>query len=236
MHEPITISLENDKTLSAIYSKPEDSEQSELKRKLVLMLHDIPGDMHAHSDLYGRIEDNLNGLGFHTLRFDFLCCGDSSGSLENFSFQQAKISLDGIKEWAEHSGYKEFVIISQGFGSMAAIMNMGKNLKCQVMLWPALNPQMLQDTLSGVEELPFIKNLHTLKFAPHFQDVTMPVLILQGSDDERYPISQLDLARKHMTARRIEITTFHDAGAGLPNENHREAMLFHISQFIEKYA
>jgi len=240
MSDPITITIDEDKTLSALHGTPKEGDTSDLDRKLILMMHDFPGHKSAHDNLYGELEDILNAKGFHTLRFDFLGCGESSGEQEIFSLRQAKISLDALKEWAAHNKYKEFTFISNGLGSIAAILNMEISVKCQVMLWPGLNPKLLGETLPKIDkslaELPFIKALPSLKLAPHFQDVTMPILILHGTEDDRYPISQLDLARKHMTSKRIEITTFHDGAHGLPALNHRKSMFYHITQFIEKYA
>ncbi len=131
---------------------------------------------------------------------------------------------------------------------------MGLGVVCQVMLWPALNLPYLAKSYFQSETidesakkdgfvlldhnrigLDFIKELQTIALGNYMRDVSMPVLILQGSDDDIFPMQQLDIARKYMSSKRIEITTFHDGGHGLPAENHRKMMFYHIQQFLQKY-
>lgn len=58
---------------------------------------------------------------------------------------------------------------------------------------------------------------------------------MHGAQDKVSPIEQLDMFRACAGHRRVEITSFQDGTHGLPQENHRKSMFFHIRQFIEKY-
>ncbi|NCT41267.1 MAG: alpha/beta hydrolase [Alphaproteobacteria bacterium] len=255
MSDPITIALDDDKIISAFHGQPREDAVLKRKQTLVLMMHGFPGDKSSHNNIYGELEFILNHKGFHTLRFDFYGCGKSSGSEEDFSLNRARVTLDIVKEWAESSGYKRLIFISEGLGCAVALMNMEINLACQVMLWPALDAQHVAKTLFGADNisleakqngyvslgdhkagLGFISELSKTNLKPLFQDTTMPVLIMHGVDDNLYPVEQLDLARQYMTSKRIEIMTFQDGAHGLPALNHRKSMFFHITQFIEKYA
>jgi len=255
MSEPISISFKDGAELSAILSKPKEGGLIDLERKLIIMVHGFPGHKSTQNNLYGDLEFILNDKGFHTLRFDFFGCGQSSGEEHEFTLKSARESLSAVKEWATNNAYQEFIFISEGMGTICALLEMELNLTCQIMLWPALDPPALAKTLYGSDNipkealedgripvgdykigLPFVKELVQTNLRGAFQNVTMPVLILHGSSDELHPIGQLDLARKYMTSKRIEITTFHDGLHGLPSPNHRKSMAFHITQFLEKFA
>ena len=157
--------------------------------------------------------------------------------------------------WAQNNGYEEFVCISEGLGTIIGLLNLPLRVKCQVMLWPGLNPNALATKLfngDNIEDewrkigytihhdhrigVQFIDELREANIAPSFRDLNMPLLVLHGASDERYPISDLNHIRKRASSKRIEITTFHDAGCGLPQPEHRESMFFHIGQFLEKFA
>ncbi len=255
MSNAITIAINKQDTLAAIHKKPEEQSLANFNRKLILLIHGFPGHKSGHSDLYADLEYILTDRGFHTLRFDFLGCGKSSGHQKDFTLRKAKESLDAVKRWAIEKGYKELIFISEGLGSTIAMLNMEFNLKCQVMLWPGLDPQFLAKNLFHADKIPeqsfesgydvqdynyisidFIKELSKMNLKPFFRDIVMPVLILHGSEDARYPIEQLNIARREMASKRIEIMTFHEGRHGLPELRHRKAMFSQISEFLEKFA
>ncbi|MFK7840457.1 MAG: alpha/beta fold hydrolase [Bdellovibrionales bacterium] len=255
MSESIIITLDGNKHIAALYGQPFQATSNERRTKLVIMAHGFPGDHNAHDNLYGDLESLLNDAGFHTLRFDFFGCGQSSGTSKDFSLQTVKASFDVLKEWAEHNGYKEFVFVSDGLGSVFSILNTDDRLNCQIMLWPGFDPQYLAKSLFQKDapsqkslergyicdgkyniSLSFIDSLSKLKIVPYLKHQTMPVLIMHGAQDDLFPIKHLDIAKRNMSSKRIEITSFHDGGHGLPALNHRQSMFFHITQFIEKYA
>ena len=255
MSNSITINVNDQENLTAIHKKPAEQSLADLDRKLVLLIHGFPGHKAGHSDLYADLEFILVDKGFHTLRFDFIGCGESSGEQQDFTLSKAKESLNAIKKWAKKNGYKEFVFVSEGLGSTIAILNMEINVTCQVMLWPGLDPQYLAKSLFQADKITneskktgyamqghnrigvtFMKELFKTNLKPLFRDINMPVLIMHGSADDRYPVEHLSIARQEMVSKRIEITTFHEAEHGLPELDHRKSMFFHITQFLEKFA
>jgi pimeloyl-ACP methyl ester carboxylesterase len=255
MSENTKIEIEGGASIKTVHKKPRQDSTDEMARKLVVMIHGFPGDAASHNNLYGDLEFILNDKGFHTLRFDFLCCGESAGNTKDFTLSTAKQTLDVIKAWAQDHHYEEFIFISDGFGSLIALLNMEINVTCQVLLWPGLNPQYLAKHIFKIDEITetdrkfgyithgdhhigiqFIDQLNKLNLANYFRDITMPVLIMHGSADEIFPIEHLNIIRQRASSKRIEITTFHDAAHGLPELKHRKSMFFHILQFLEKFA
>lgn len=251
----ITIPIDKNNKLSAIHKKPLESVLADRERKLVVFMHDFSGHKNGYKNLYADLEFILVDQGFHTLRFDFLGCGKSSDDSVLFTLKNAKKSLDAVQSWAKKNGYSELIFISEGIGSIVAILNHDLNVTCHVMLWPGLDPQYLAKTLFNSEDIgdewkkagyiilgekhisvSFIQELMNLKLASAFRDMHMPTLIMHGSADDQYPVDHLNIVRQAMPSQRIEITTFHNAEHGIPKLEHRKSMFFHIGQFLEKYA
>ncbi len=219
------------------------------------MIHGFPGQSAGQSNLYGDMEFVLADKGYHALRFDFRGCGQSDGDQANFTCKKAGEDINAVLNWAQEQGYERFIYMSEGLGTTIAIMNMPPSkLIGQIMLWPGLNLPYLAKSLFKANDItpedektgyvrindnkigvPFIKELQTIKFGNFMRDVTMPVLIMQGAQDRLFPVEQIDLARKHMSPKRIDITTFQDGDHGLLASNHRKMMIFHIGQFLQKY-
>jgi len=256
MSDTITIPVSDQYVLSGNYQRPTEQGLAERDNKLILFIHDFPGNKAGHNDLYTDLSTMIGDLGFHSLSFDFLGCGESSGDQSNFTLAgSVKESLDAIHKWAKGNGYNEFVYVSAGLGTSIAILNAGTDVTCQIMLWPGLDPAYLAKNLFNSEYIgeewkkvgyiiqgedcigiPFIKELERIDLAPSLENMTMPVLIMHGSADDRYPVDHLSIAREGMPSKRIEITTFHNAEHGIPDLTHRKSMFYHITQFLEKYA
>ena len=233
MPDHIHIKIDDTHYLYARYRTTRERALANREKSLVVFIHGFPGDHTAHDDIFGGLEHVLLDVGFHTLRFDFLGCGKSSGEASDFSLRSAKISFQAVHDWAAENGYEELIYVSEGLGSTLGVINMGLNVTCQVMLWPGLDPQYLaQQTFQPTQ----IKGLVDVNLNPMLKDVSMPVIIMHGSADDKYPVDHLNIARKHMSSKRIEITTFHGGGHGLPRPSDRNAMFFHVTEFLEKFA
>lgn len=255
----MTITLQiktgEDEFVSAIHAVPPESTIVSHDTKIVIMVHGFPGHKMAHNDLYGSIESSLIDKGYHALRFDFSGCGESAGQQIHFNLSKAKENLAAIRRWAKDSAYTDLVFISEGIASMIVMEQLSPQDKCHIMLWPCLDPQGLVETLFGTSAVDsaarkagyitrgedhigvaMIDELQAFDLLPTLQNVTIPALIFHGSEDALFPIENLDIAREHLAAERIEITSFQDGEHGLLQPNHRESMFFHMAQFIEKYA
>lgn len=261
MAERIYIYTGVNEQLSALYSVPEKTppEPSPAPDEnavdtLLVMVHGFPGHKAGNNDLYGDLEFMLADKGHHVLRFDFRGCGHSDGKEEAFTFKNAADDLRNIVKWGKERGYKKFFIIAEGLGATITIMNISKDICGLILLWPILDVQLyytsnfasleVDDDFQDKKYLKvnkhrygvdFIRELKQGQLVTDLHNVSMPTLILHGARDEIVPIEHLDLARRYMNARRVEITTFHDGEHGLQKLSHRKMMFYHITQFAAKY-
>ncbi len=218
-----------------------------LERKpLIIMLHSFPGGHKAsQNDLFGDLEHKLSQGGLDTLRFDFRGCGESEGKSEHFTLERAKDDLQAILKWARKSGFNRFIYIGEGLGATVALQNANAQVRALVLLWPALSPK---DTFVGQFSPDSQYENHKVgralleeirKFDPVgvLRDLKVPLLIQHGQADQKFPIGQLDLLRRHAyNTPRIEMTTYDNGEPGLEKLNERETMYYHIQQFLTRYA
>lgn len=239
--------------IAAIIRRNNNPDTPETGRTLILMSHGFPGHKSAHEDFFGDLETSLAASGHDTLRFDFRGCGESDGLEENFTITSACDDFQSVLNWCRREGYSQFIFLGAGLGACIAAINIELGVKAFVMLWPVLEPKLyFKHYISKAEMAPnnkpyaeidshrvgldFIKELKDLDIVKNLKELYCPTLIMHGSDDDIVPAIQLDLARGFIPARRIEITVFHDGTHGLPDPSHRKAMLYHIKQFVHKYA
>lgn len=254
MSDRVQITVSKDTFLIGIYQPPTERAAKSFDETLVIMAHGFPGQKSGQNNLFGDLEFILNGRGFHTLRFDFRGCGESDGNQKDFSLKSANEDFEAVLKWAQNLRYKKLIYISEGLGSAVCIMNMTPNLLCQIMLWPALDLKFIAKSQYKAESYDeddkqrgyqivegnhvgasLLRQMNEVKFGNYLRDVTMPTLIMQGSEDQVFPIGQLDVARKYMSSKRIEITTFHGGGTGLAETEHRKMLGFQTLDFIKKY-
>lgn len=254
MAQKIQIDVGDDQSITALYSRPESRSIDRIDDTLIIMSHGFPGHKAAHDDLYGGIEEFLTRKKYHSLRFDFRGCGESDGKEENFTIANAKEDFQTILHWAKSHKYERFIYIGEGLGATISILKNDLDVAAFILFWPVLDTDFYRKNAFGIsfiEEkeldkgyvehdskrlgIPFLKELRTMKALPSIQDVRQPTLIMHGAKDVDIPISQLEIARKHMNAKRIEITSYYDGETGLLKPNHRKSMLFQTQQFIEKY-
>lgn len=218
------------------------------------MAHGFPGQKLGQNDLFGQLELTFNNNGYYTFRFDFTGCGESDGEQESFSLKTANEDFKAVLQWARKMKYKKFIYIGEGLGCAICIMNMTPEVVCQIMLWPALDLKYIakaqykaenyddHDKKRGYQIIEgnhigasLLRQMNEVKFGNYLRDVTMPVLIMQGTEDHVFPLAQVDIARKYMSSNWIEITTFHGGGASLPEIEHRQMIGTHALDFVKKY-
>ena len=255
MAEEIRITAGHDHQIDARFAKPTETSSDNRERLLVIMVHGFPGHKEGHEALYPDLQMQLTAKGFHSLSFDFRGCGASDGEHEDFSFSRAKEDFSYVTEWAEKLGYERFMVVAEGLGAALALKYMGMQAACFVLLWPMLDLPGIAGSLFEADEIEEewrkagykiihdhrigVKLLDEMKAAnltDTIKALGKPVLTMHGAQDSISPISQLDMLRASAGVRRIEITSFHDGTHGLPQKNHRKTMMFHIFQFLEKYA
>ncbi|HRQ61148.1 MAG TPA: alpha/beta fold hydrolase [Alphaproteobacteria bacterium] len=253
MTKKITITGPAGQEIAASMIRRNDPEAPDTRRTLVLMSHGFPGHKSAAGDIFGDLEEMLSSKGHDTLRFDYRGCGESDGREENFTVQTACADYEAVQDWARREGYSQFIVIGEGLGATIAALNIGLDVRAFAMLWPVLEPKMyfknhIAQAVPDPEGRPFSMldshrigkdfagQIQKLDIVHALKEVYCPALIMHGAEDDVVPTSQLELARGFIPARRIEITVFHDGTHGLPLPAHRKAMMYHIQQFVQKYA
>lgn len=232
------------------------AEFSHSKKVLVVLIHGFPNrDLHSHNNLFALLQDKLAKENLDSLSFDFRGCGKSDGKAVDFNFQTAREDLRAIYSWAKESGYHSLVIIAEGFGASAAIIELPSECKALVLLWPMLDPNhtYLHEHINRCKDpnvkqkgyieiekqkigLTFLKQLETCDLTQYIDAINIPILIHHGLLDDVIPIEQLALIREHViNSKRIEITTYDTGAHGLLAPNERETMFYHIKQFLLKY-
>ena len=254
MAENIQIRAGGGQYIQGLHAFPKERSYSNIDKLLVVMLHDFPGNKDGYEGLSRDLSVQIADKGYHTFRFDYRGCGESDGREEDFTLAGGSHDLQHVIRWAKSKGYERFILISEGLGAPVALQAVPDQTLCMIMMWPMIDLPLIAKQAFNADNIeqewkkagymlinehrvgmPFMKELKMTTLSGELKRLKKPLLIMHGSKDETSPISQLDLVRQHTNARRVEITSFHDGTYGLPQENHRKTMAYHIMQFIEKY-
>lgn len=256
MAEEIYIELPEEKYIQAIFSKPADALSHRFNKSLIVCVHDFPGNFDGTENVFLNLQDLFLQHRHALLRFNFRGCGKSDGQAFEFSLQQAKADLQTVIKWAENQGYEHITLITEGLSALFIGMDsLQKSVKNIVFLWPSLNSHdvlqryfKISDHSEDLENVGFFKfkdtsigkifvddisELDTIKYA---KNLKLPTLAFHGKEDKISPISNLNVIREHLGAKRIDITTFDDGTHGLPLPNHRKAIATHTLHFIERFS
>jgi pimeloyl-ACP methyl ester carboxylesterase len=255
MIENVKILSKGHIVLSAYHCTPEGDHNVGLNEILVIMVHGFPGSQIGNLNLFTNIENTLSPMGFHTLRFDFRGCGESDGELEEFTLTSACEDFKSVLGWAKEQGYKRFIYVGEGIGAALSLLNLADEMACMVFLWPMIDLEYMANSVFGADQLDehaiesgymayknqrisiqLLQELTHTKLLKIMEKNRTPLLVLHGAADKISPIEQLDVLRTHSNARRVEITSFQNGENGLPDPTHRKMALYHLSQFIQKYA
>lgn len=250
MAEEILIESASGERISALVNQPDEVVSEGGGKTLVLMIHGYPGQKNSHNDFFGDLEALLAESGFHTVRFDFRGCGQSDGQSEQFTLHSACEDFKNMLLWAKTQGYERFGYIAEGFGASLALLNLTPETDFLVLAWPILDPLNVFEFYFVKDVKPsgaapsqgqkisqsFVDSLKATDYSKALASVDVPMLILHGVKDERVPIDQLELIRKHFKGPRAEITTFEDGGHGLTALAHRKMVFHHVKGFVLRYA
>ncbi len=251
MAEEILIESPSGEMICALINQPLPDVSVRAVKTLVLMIHGFPGQKDSYNDFFGTLEIMLGTSGFHTARFDFRGCGASDGKSELFTLESACEDFQNMILWAKTQGYQRVGYIAEGFGASLALLNVVPELDFLILAWPILDPPYVFDYFFVKDaKIPqaaqhndkpkitqsFVDSLQKADYARALASVKVPMLILHGAKDERVPIGQLELIRKHFRGPRVEITTFEDGVHGLPEQTHRTMISHHVKGFVERYS
>lgn len=240
--------------LSGAYSMPAGFTKYAGAQTLAVMVHGYPGSKDGHGGLYTEFEKVLNEYGLHTLRFDFRGCGNSEGAPEDFTLAQAHQDIALVLEWATHQMFENVILIGEGLGAHLCLNTQHPMIKMLILLWPVVDADdyaqrvfaadaTLEQTrdkayteIAGQKvSLALLREMTGLGTA-RLPELKIPVLVQYGLRDDIIPARHVEILKENLTARRLDITGYQDGVHGLPDPKHRKMIIFHISQFIEKFA
>lgn len=259
MDENVEIESESGQKVKAILTIPEEEhghplEDSPAEKTLIIMVHGFPGDRDAHDGLFAELAAQKTLGDRHMLRFDFRGCGESEGRPENFTIAGACEDFQNILHWAKGLGFEKFAYVGEGLGGMLAIMNTDIPVQALALLWPVLDPRAYAENLYREDPdtetiddgyilhegqrigINYVRELAKTDLKYALREVFMPTMIIHGAQDKTVPVEQLDMARNHMRAKRLEITNFYEGDHGFTHAEHRKMMFFHLTQFLARNA
>lgn len=259
MKQKMYIPIQDGHDITALYGSPDDAKAALSQKKLAIMLHDFPAsDKNGIDGMFERTEKVLNKRGFHTIRFDFMGCGDREGMHDELTLQTCRRDLNAVVQWAEKLGrFDRILLVAEGFGALPALMFNRNPILAYILLYPALNPQLLLSQRFKVEKgdanpienaagymvientkvsQKLVRELQDLKIEQYYHLAEAPCLIQHGANDTVITIDHLDMARQHLKVKRIDLTVYEPGNHGLnstPKE--RDMAIFHIDQFLQKF-
>lgn len=222
--------------LSGTYSMPGTLTRYAGAQTLVLMVHGFPGHREMHNNLFGDCEALFNQYGLHTLRFDFRGCGRSEGNADSLTLDSAMADLNLVLDWAGHQAFENIILIGEGTGAYLCLNAVRPMVKMLMLFWPVADLALYAKGPAGKLLPDGLKTQMEAKGDPTFTPLNIPVLIQYGVQDKAILPDHADIIKDRVKARRIDITSYQDGGAGLPDLRHRQMIFFHIGQFLEKYA
>lgn len=212
--------------------------------RLAIMVHGFPGDHKSYADVFADISAAFTKKGFHTLRFDMRGCGQSDKGSTFFSFQTAAEDCVTVLQWAEKLGYKKLYLIAEGLGAPIVLTILGDRIRPMipgiVFLWPILS---LRD--SGLKQIvadqpglfgpTFKTEVDGYNFTPLMSRLTMPTMVLCGSDDRMAPpMTQAEILKDNIMGNNLDILTFDGGDHGLKTAVERQFLMNQIDVFIHK--
>ncbi len=223
-------------------------------KSIIIFVHGFPKAQVQENNFFGFLAEEIPSYGASTLLFDYSSCNYKSGETENFCFQSAGEDLEAVYKWVTRMGYDHIGIITEGLGSALVLSFPPKSCTLSIFCWPCFDTKHACDHLfktsqhqatleeegwldySGVKiGQKFIDDLGDQEMIEHMNSFTAPSLILFGEKDDLFPETHINLARNHLMASRLEITSLDGAEHGLQRSTDRKCCMMHINQFLTRY-
>ena len=241
MNKKVSIARGDSVVVHALLKKPE-SDVVVRGAPLIVFAHGFPKIAGKTHTLFEQSGDMLQASGFANIIFDYAGSGDEND--DDIRFDDIKQDFDAIFQWARNNHYSRVAFITEGLGAAFVYKLMPAQTAFNILFWPALD---IDHALQRYEELEE-EGLDEFTLGPHLkaafkafnlqekllQKRSPPTLILHGDTDDIFPSEvHLDYARKHLMARRLEITEFEQGKHGLTESAHQNACMQHIVHFIK---
>ena len=223
-------------------------------KSIIIFVHGFPKAQAQDNNFFEILAEKIPSYGASSLLFDYSSCNYENGKTEGFSFASAKEDLSAVYSWVKKMGYDHIGIIAEGLGAPLVTSSSPESCILGIFLWPAFDLKHVCEghfqSSTKKEELEnqgwlehdgvkigsqLIKDLETTNLNEGLMKFTAPTIILYGELDDIFPSQHVEIAREHLMAQRLEITTFDGAEHGLKRSNDRKSCLLHISQFIKRY-
>lgn len=242
MDKKISIARGDSVVIHAVLKSPAQG-RSIRSAPLIVFVHGFPKMADDNHRLFDLAAETLADNGFHCLKFDFACCTGKEADAEKFTLDDAQHDFDAVFQWARNNRHTRLAFVTEGLGAALVYKNMPAQTAFNILCWPALDlshalkrydTQLQEHGVAGsVFGAQFKMELQALDLdAILEQEDLPPTLILHGDKDDLLPPQiHLEYARKHLMARRIDITSFDDGTHGLPNPAHQRVCVQHIVGF-----
>ncbi len=250
---PILIERSDGEIINAHHRKPKDKDST--IPVLIIMLHGFPKNQRAGNNFYGLLAETYAEIGFPTLQFDFTRCESANANTEEFTLSSAAEDMQTIFTWAEQEGYQHLAFIAEGLGASVLYANLPEAARFCILCWPALDLKRIRDEQFKADQhtaqieadgyltyndlnvgKDILDELANYDLIADLHKAHAPTLILQGEKDTVITAEHLDIAREHLMAPRVDITTFDDGEHGLTKSNHRKACLHLIQDFSRRHS
>ncbi len=180
------------------------------KKSILIMCHGFTGDKYEHGH-FPELAKTCNKEGIDGLIFDFTGSGENE-RVPITLFKQIE-DLESVYKWVQNQGYGNIAVLGLSFGGLTAL---GANLfgiKTYIFWAPVLflhttddqtdwfkdlnkGPVEIPSTIEGrpvIIDLSFMTDFAKLRVKSHLKKLDYPVLIIQGTSDEKVPY---ELTRK----------------------------------------
>ena len=191
----------NGKTIRGLLSTPDSGEY----KHLMPMFHGFTGHKNEHAYLFKQLTEQLVGMGYATIRFDFSGNGDSDGNFEEMTYDTLMAEASAIMDYAYSISNKTLIPVGFSMGGcinslisyekkeiverillISPAGNMDENSKRREKL--AKNPGDKLIDLGGFYLSQAFIDSFQRDLMGHSKNFEKPVLIIHGSEDQAVPV------------------------------------------------
>jgi len=174
-----------------------------LGERLVILCHGFTGHKSEARRIFVEAGRAFAAEGLDAFRFDFYGSGDSAGEFAETRISHNIANLVDACAWAKSQGYQEIAVLGLSMGGATAILTQSQIASRVLVTWSAV-PDMGKLFQSYVSNAPQLAAREDLQFYDHdgwliakefwhdamsydiqsaFAGITVPKLIIQGSED-----------------------------------------------------
>lgn len=191
----------NGKTLRGLLSTPDSGEY----KHLMPMFHGFTGHKNEHAYLFKQLTEQLVGLGYATIRFDFSGNGDSDGHFEDMNYNTLMDEASAIMDYAYQISGKTLIPVGFSMGGcinslisyqkqdiverivlISPAGNMDENSKRREKLAKNVGDKLID--LGGFYLSKEFIDTFQRDLMSHSKDFNKHVLIIHGSLDQAVPV------------------------------------------------